>query len=108
MFQVNDRIEVDRPFGNKITATILEVEFRNSTYIAKVRREDNGQEDVFAWNIYQDNISVRMAAPLPMVSMTQAEFDRRIAAARAEGYHDGKKTAEDLAYQNGYGADEEE
>lgn len=108
MFKVGDRIEVDRAFGRKVTAVILELQFRNDTYICRVRKEDTGQEDAFAWNIHQDEISVRLAAPEPMVTMTQAEFDRRIAMATAIGFREGQKSANDIAYQNGYGPDEEE
>lgn len=42
------------------------------------------------------------------IAMTQAEFDRRIAESTAIGFREGRKMAEDLAYQNGYGEDEEE
>lgn len=59
MFQVNDHIQVDKGHGRVVTAKIVEVQFRNSTYIAKVVRDDTGQEDVWVWNIYQDEISVR-------------------------------------------------
>ena len=60
MFQVGDKISVDKGSSRKPTvATIIEVEYRNQTYIAKVIREDNGKEDVFAWHIYQDEISVK-------------------------------------------------
>lgn len=92
MFQPGDRIEIDKPHGKKITAMILTVDYRNATYIARVRREDTGEEDVFAWNIYQDEISVRMAAPEPMVTMTQRELANRIAGATATGYSVGYTT----------------
>lgn len=59
MFQVGDKIQVDKDHGKSVTAKILEIQYRNSTYIARVFREDKQAEDVFAWNIYQDEISVR-------------------------------------------------
>lgn len=85
MFQVGDTIESERSNGVKHTATILEIEFRNSTYICKVKRADSGEEDVWAWHIYQDNISVRKIQP-EMVTMTKAEFDRALAEKYQEGY----------------------
>jgi len=89
MFQVGDRIEVDRAHGRKVRAVILEVLYSNATYRAKVRREDNQQEDVFIWNIFQDEISVRKIEPSPTVTMTLEEFDQKIEAARASGYRSG-------------------
>lgn len=59
MFQVGDKISVDKGLNRTVTATILEVEYRKGTYIAKVFNETKNQEDVFAWNIYQDEISVK-------------------------------------------------
>lgn len=59
MFQVGDRIQVDKGLGHITTAKILEVEFRQGTYICKVWDESRNRENVFAWHIYQDEISVK-------------------------------------------------
>jgi hypothetical protein len=59
MLNVGDRIQVDKAFGLKIVARILEIQYRNGACIAKVFREDYRKEDVFVWNICQVGISVR-------------------------------------------------
>jgi len=102
MFKTGDRIQVDKEFGKTVTATILEIDYRNGTNIAKVRRDDTGQEDIFAWNIYQDEISVRIATSQPTVTMTQQEFDRKIADATAEGYKTGYTVGFDECYRSEY------
>lgn len=96
MFQIGDRIELDQAHGRKVRAVILEVDFGNSIYRTRVRREDNGQEDVFIWNIYQDKISVRKIEPSPTITMTLAEFEQKIAAARAGGYEEGFELAKSI------------
>lgn len=59
MFQVGDKIEIIRDHGRRLRAEILEVQFRNNTYVCRVLRKDTGKEDVFAWNICQDELSVK-------------------------------------------------
>ncbi len=89
MFQVGDRIEIDRSHGRKVTAVISEVQFRNETYIAKVRRDDTGQDDVFVWNIYQDEISVRKIG----VVLTTEQFDGLMREKYGEGFRAGMASA---------------
>jgi len=95
MFQAGDRIKVDKA-GKQIIAQIIDFEFRAGTYVAKVKREDTGKEDVFAWNIYQDGISVHAMPPAETVTIGRAEFDRQIAIARAEGYNEGWEAAKSI------------
>lgn len=57
-FNVGDRIEKRRVFARDVRAEILTLRYVNATNIAKVLREDNGQEDVWIWNDFQTGISV--------------------------------------------------
>lgn len=84
MFQVGDHIEVDRGLGRVNRCVILEVDFRNNTYIAKVRQDADNQINVLAWNIYQDGISVKQIGVVwtreQQVAALKVEWDQGFAA----------------------------
>lgn len=106
MFETGDRIQVDRERGRRINARILGVEFANATYRAVVMREDNGQEDVFVWNIYQDEISVRkLSGEMSLADLQQLLKSKETEGFKA-GFQAGLKEAKDHAYQSGYGPEE--
>lgn len=95
MFQTGDRIQVEKGLGRTIRARILRVEFSNATYRALVLREDNGKEDVFVWNIYQDEISVKkLAGEMSLEELKillKTEYNRGFAAGKLAADKEWKK-----------------
>jgi hypothetical protein len=58
MFQANDKVRIDKPFDQHVSATILKIDENGRRSVALVRRDDDQQEDVWAWHPAQVGVSV--------------------------------------------------